>query len=75
MYVSSIVISPDLPEQRGEILGKGDRIEISEAESRYYSLRKDGTREFRLPRFKDDHSEKEAETAAARLVLQRHRSD
>ncbi len=71
MYVSSIIVSSDLPKHRGEILGKGDRIEIPDAETRYFSLRKDGTREFELPRFKDGHVEKEAETAAAKVILQR----
>ncbi|MDF1815470.1 MAG: histidine phosphatase family protein [Verrucomicrobiales bacterium] len=71
MYVSSIIVSPDLPKHRGEILGKGDRIEIPDAEARYFTLRKDGTREFELPEFKNGHVEKEAETAAARVILQR----
>lgn len=69
MYVSSMVLDPDLPRCSAKILGEGDAIKLPSNEKAYFSLRKDGTHDFELPDFPDDHSEKPAETAAAKQVL------
>ncbi len=70
LYCSSVMLSEDLPKHYGPILGEGDRIEIPSREEDYFFLRPDGKREFELPEFKDDHEEKEAEAAAARVVVE-----
>lgn len=70
VYCSSVMLSEDLPKHHGKILGEGDRIELSSREEDYFSLRPDGKREFELPDFDDDHEEKEAEAAAARVVVE-----
>jgi hypothetical protein len=71
LYQSSMIISPDLPAPKVKILGQGPPVELPAEETPYFSLRKDGLNSFKLPPFPRDHSQKEAETAASKVVLQR----
>ncbi len=72
LYASSIIISPDLPPPPDDIiLGAGSLIELPPEDTSNFILRADGNYNFKLPEFPDDHSEKEAETAASKVVIQR----
>lgn len=68
-YVSSLILSPDLVAPKEPILNQGDAIEIPKKEARYFFLREEGLKKFELPEYPDDHSEKLAETGAAKVVL------
>lgn len=71
LYQSTLIVSPDLELPTVKILGEGRAVSLPEEEEAYFTIRKDGLTEFKLPKFPRDHSENEAESAASKVVIQR----
>ena len=73
IYATNLIISPDLPAytSKDKILGAGDLISLLPEEVPYFTLREDGSNEFKKPRFPRDHSETAKENAAAQVVIKK----
>jgi len=71
IYATNLIVSPDLPEHTSteKILGAGDEITLLPEEEPYFTLRNDGTHEFKKLRFPRDHSESAKENAMAKVII------
>ncbi|WP_179348350.1 histidine phosphatase family protein [Winogradskyella pacifica] len=73
IYATNLIVSPDLPQHTSteKILGAGDEITLLPEEEPYFTLRNDGTHEFKKLRFPRDHSESAKENAMAKVIIDR----
>lgn len=70
LYQSDLIISPDLNLQKVKIPDEGNHIQILLEEAPYFTLLEDGLNYLTLQKPQRDHSEKEAETATSKVVIQ-----
>lgn len=63
---SKYLFDPDLPKVTEPILGQGSELALPADEAKWFSIRKDGLRGFKIP----DYQNEEKKTAAAKVVYQ-----
>lgn len=67
---SASILRTDMPTPVGPILGAGPLVEMPDDELAYFSIRKDGTHRFKVPKAGNDKAADIRSSAAARVVIQ-----